>query len=230
MPAIFWEYVINKTRATKWDFYFMAESLDGFATTSDGNIRHGLSYRSARHFDIMNENILFFWRGNWFAYPANGPGTGGTGTKTTSGTFDAFNIRRQAYDLAPLLNAMTTHDEVFPSDDPYELATIYAEMASMDGIPLLLYGMEAGAQNNFDSYGFTGGIANGDHNWEQIRRQLRQEHPELQAIQPHVQGMEQPRLDLAGTVRPHQQRQAVVSGSAKPAELLPERQFRRMER
>ncbi|HAL92968.1 MAG TPA: hypothetical protein DCM68_08100 [Verrucomicrobia bacterium] len=30
VPSLFWEYAINKTRSVKWDFLFMAESLDGF--------------------------------------------------------------------------------------------------------------------------------------------------------------------------------------------------------
>lgn len=49
LPPQCWEYIINKTRTRKWNFVFMAESLDGGAVT----------YRSGRHFDILNENIVF---------------------------------------------------------------------------------------------------------------------------------------------------------------------------
>ena len=49
MPPQFWEYVINVARTHKWSFVFMTESLDGGAVT----------YRSNRHFDILNENIVF---------------------------------------------------------------------------------------------------------------------------------------------------------------------------
>ena len=49
LPPQAWEYIVNKTRTRKWDFVFMAESLDGGAVT----------YRSNRHFDVLNENILF---------------------------------------------------------------------------------------------------------------------------------------------------------------------------
>jgi hypothetical protein len=43
LPPQAWEYVINRTRSRKWDFVFMAESLDGGAVT----------YRSNRHFDVL---------------------------------------------------------------------------------------------------------------------------------------------------------------------------------
>ncbi|MDP6631276.1 MAG: DUF1939 domain-containing protein [Kiritimatiellia bacterium] len=166
MPAVFWEYIINKARSLKWDMYFMAESLDGYREV-DGSKRHGLSFRSARHFDIMNENILFYWRDTFFGYPANGEGSGRQGSPETYPTWKAFDDRRKAYDNAPLLNALTTHDEVFPSDDPGgRLVYAYAEMAAMDGIPLLMYGMEAGALNSYDGYGFTGDILNTSNNWE----------------------------------------------------------------
>ena len=46
LPSQFWEYCINKTRQVKWDFLFMAESLDGFRTVNGSN-RHGVGYRSA---------------------------------------------------------------------------------------------------------------------------------------------------------------------------------------
>jgi glycosidase len=45
LPSAFWEYTINKTRSVKWDFLFMAESLDGFRTIN-GDKRNGLSFRS----------------------------------------------------------------------------------------------------------------------------------------------------------------------------------------
>ena len=49
LPPTAWEYIINVARSHKWNFVFMTESLDGGAVT----------YRSARHFDILNENIIF---------------------------------------------------------------------------------------------------------------------------------------------------------------------------
>ena len=44
LPSGFWEYCINKTRSRKWDFLFMAESLDGYRETA-GSMRHGVGYR-----------------------------------------------------------------------------------------------------------------------------------------------------------------------------------------
>src|SRR2546430_1691450 len=82
-PSQFWEYSINKTRQVKWDFLFMAESLDGFRTVNGSN-RHGVGYRSARQFDILNENIIYYWRDQFFAYPANGAGSAGTANPTTN--------------------------------------------------------------------------------------------------------------------------------------------------
>ena len=49
LPPQCWEYIVNVAKSRKWDFLFLAESLDG------GNV----SYRSNRHFDLVNENILF---------------------------------------------------------------------------------------------------------------------------------------------------------------------------
>ncbi|MFP6892556.1 MAG: hypothetical protein VCA18_02315, partial [Opitutales bacterium] len=49
LPPQLWEYVINVARSRKWSFVFMSEALDGGAVT----------YRSSRHFDVLNENIVF---------------------------------------------------------------------------------------------------------------------------------------------------------------------------
>lgn len=164
LPSEFWEYCINKTRSVKWNFVFMAESLDGYRTTN-GSKRHGVGYRSARHFDVLNENIVFHWRDTHFGYPANGPGTGNASPdKSTAATFNAYNDRRQAYEGVVLLNNLTSHDEVFPSNDAYQLFQAYAQLGALDGIPMLMYGQEAGAQNDFVKYGFTG-ILNSNRNW-----------------------------------------------------------------
>ena len=163
LPSEFWEYCINKTRSVKWNFVFMAESLDGYREVA-GSKRHGVGYRSARHFDVLNENIVFHWRDTHFGYPANGDGSGNAGNRATSATFSAYNQRRQAYEGVVLLNNLTSHDEVFPSNDSYELIQAYAQLGALDGIPMLLYGQEAGAQNDFTAYGFSG-ISNSNRNW-----------------------------------------------------------------
>lgn len=163
LPSEFWEFCINRTRSVKWNFVFMAESLDGYREVN-GSKRHGVGYRSARHFDVLNENIVFHWRDTHFGYPANGAGTGNAGNRSTGSTFTAYNNRRQAYEGVVLLNNLTSHDEVFPSNDAYALIQAYAQLAVLDGIPMLMYGQEAAAQNDFTAYGFSG-IANANHNW-----------------------------------------------------------------
>ncbi|MFZ4588477.1 MAG: hypothetical protein ACOYNG_05765, partial [Terrimicrobiaceae bacterium] len=150
LPSQFWEYTINKTRARKWDFIYMAESLDG-ARTVGNSPRHGVGYRSARHFDVLNENIVFYWRDTFFGYPANG----GAGTAKTPNTFDtwkAYDDRRASFDNVTLLNNLVSHDEVFPHNDVWRLAYAYAQTGATDGIPMLMYGQEAGAQNSKTGY------------------------------------------------------------------------------
>jgi hypothetical protein len=163
LPSEFWEYCINRTRSVKWNFVFMAESLDGYRQVGDSK-RHGVGYRSARHFDVLNENIVFHWRDTHFGYPANGAGSGNPGNKSTQKTFEAYDNRRQAYEGVVLLNNLTSHDEVFPSNDTYSLIQAYAQLGALDGIPMLMYGQEAGAQNDVVAYGFTG-ILNNNRNW-----------------------------------------------------------------
>jgi hypothetical protein len=155
LPSQFWEYCINKTRSVKWDFIFMAESLDGFREVA-GSKRHGVGYRSARQFDVLNENIVFYWRDTFFGYPANG-GAGEVKNPKTFDTFKAYDDRRNAFDNVTLLNNLVSHDEVFPHNDVWALAYGYAQVGALDGIPMLLYGQEAGAQNSKSAYGVTEG-------------------------------------------------------------------------
>ena len=156
LPSHFWEYCINNTRSVKWDFIFMAESLDGFREVA-GSKRHGVGYRSARHFDVLNENIVFYWRDTFFGYPANG-GAGEVKSPKTFDTFKAYDDRRNAFDNVTLLNNLTSHDEVFPHNDVWAIAYGYAQVGALDGIPMLMYGQEAGAQNSATAY--TTSVAN----------------------------------------------------------------------
>lgn len=159
LPSLFWEYVINQTRSVKWDFLFMAESLDGY-TEIGGSKRHGIGYRSARHFDILNENMVFYWRNDFFAYPyeGNSPGKanyGKTPAPYTDPIRQAFDSRRQAFDAIPILLDLSCHDEVYPSHNAYRILYAHSTLAAMDGIPMLLCGQEAGAQNDAASYNFS---------------------------------------------------------------------------
>ncbi|OGV41364.1 MAG: hypothetical protein A2X46_16165 [Lentisphaerae bacterium GWF2_57_35] len=148
LPSLFWEYAINKTRSMKWDFLFMAESLDGFRDVG-GTKRHGVGYRSSRHFDILNENMVFYWRDKFFdylGYEGNNP------QPKTAPTWQAFDDRRNAFDVSPILLNLTSHDEIYPSDNQWRLIYAYAILASMDGVPMMIYGQEAGAQNDAATY------------------------------------------------------------------------------
>ena len=152
LPSQFWEYTINKTRALKWDFLFMAESLDGYRTVN-GSPRHGVGYRSSRHFDILNENILYLWRDQFFNYRTYADQTSSTPNRTTGLIYNSFDNRKNAFELSPILLNLVSHDEIFPTDDQWSLLYAYAINAAMDGVPMLFYGQEMGAQNNFAEYG-----------------------------------------------------------------------------
>jgi glycosidase len=151
LPSQFWEYTINRTRSVKWDFIFMAESLDGYRTVNGSN-RHGLSYRSARQFDVLNENLVFYWRDQYFDYKPFG-GTPYSGAQPfTFPTWQALDNRRKAYDLCPILLNLTGHDELLPHDDQWRVVYAYAQLAAIDGVPMLFYGQEAGLQNSSLTY------------------------------------------------------------------------------
>jgi hypothetical protein len=156
LPSQFWEYCINRTRSVKWDFIFMAESLDGNREVG-GSKRHGVGYRSSRHFDILNENLVFYWRDQFFNYFDRD-----NAAPYTNPTREALDQRRQAYDLSPILLNLTSHDEIYPAHDPYRVFYAYCELAAIDGVPMMFYGQEAGAQNdhNIDAW-----IPNDDHNF-----------------------------------------------------------------
>ena len=146
LPSLFWEYTINKTRSLKWDFVFMAESLDGYRTVNGSN-RHGVGYRSSRQFDVLNENLVFYWRDTFFDY-YNYAGA----TPQTYLTWQNLDNRRNAYDTCPLLLNLTTHDELLPQDDQWRVFYAYSELGGMDGVPMIFYGQEAGSQNDAATY------------------------------------------------------------------------------
>jgi hypothetical protein len=159
LPSLFWEYTINRTRSVKWDFLFMAESLDGYREVG-GTKRHGVGYRSARHFDILNENIVFYWRDQFFNYFGwNGSSYVGANPKTAP-TWQALDERRNAFDASPLLLNLTSHDEIYPHDAQWRIVYAYGMVSIMDGVPMLMYGQEAGAQNDAANYTNRGISAN----------------------------------------------------------------------
>ena len=127
MPPQFWEYAINVARSHKWSFVFMSESLDGGAVT----------YRSNRHFDVLNENIVFPWQA----------------ATTTSAHRSLFEERRNAYGQGLVLLNNTSHDEAGYAD-PWQAFIRYAVGGTIDGAPMVMYGQEIGTSSSlsFDHY------------------------------------------------------------------------------
>ena len=127
LPPQCWEYIINVTRARKWNFVFMTETLDGGAAT----------YRSNRHFDILNESIIF---------PLKNAGV-------TADYRNLFEQRRSAYGQGLVLLNTTSHDEEC-YDDPWQAVVRMAVCGSIDGAPMVFYGQELGVSRTygFDAY------------------------------------------------------------------------------
>ena len=127
LPPQCWEYIINKVRSRKWDFVFMAESLDG-------NV---VGFRSARHFDILNERMV-----------------GDLQSAATATDYrNIFEARRSAYGQGLVLLNNTSHDEVEYSD-PYQALIRHSACATIDGAPMIFYGEELGiaGTSGFDNY------------------------------------------------------------------------------
>ena len=122
LPPQCWEYIVNKARARKWDFVFMTESLDGGAVT----------YRSNRHFDVLNENIVFPLKA----------------ASTTTDYRNIFEQRRSSYGQSLVLLNSTSHDEE-NYDDPFEAFIRYSVCNAIDGAPMIFYGQENGVSRTF---------------------------------------------------------------------------------
>jgi hypothetical protein len=117
-----WEYIINKVRCRKWDFVFMTESLDGGVVT----------YRSNRHFDVLNENIIFDLQN----------------AATASDYRSDFDNRRKTYGQSLVLLNHVSHDEQSYTD-PYAGLIRYMACGAIDGAPMIFYGEELGISENF---------------------------------------------------------------------------------
>jgi hypothetical protein len=127
LPPAAWEYMVNRTRSQKWTFVFMAESLDGGPVT----------YRSSRHFDVLNENIVF--------------AVNGTNAATNSMTSDLrgiFESRRMTYGQSMVLLNTVSHDEQNTAD-PWEALLRFAVYSTIDGAPMIFYGQEQGISTTF---------------------------------------------------------------------------------
>lgn len=124
LPPQAWEYIINRARSVKWNFVFMSESLDGGEVT----------YRSNRHFDVLNENVVFSLKS----------------ATTTSAYRSAFEDRRSWYGQGLVLLNSSSHDEA-NYDDPWQALIRYACGSTIDGAPMIFQGQELGLSQ---FYGF----------------------------------------------------------------------------
>ncbi|HMP90615.1 MAG TPA: carbohydrate-binding protein [Kiritimatiellia bacterium] len=126
LPPQAWEYFVNRIRSVKWDFIFMAESLDG------GNV----SKRAGRHMDIINQNWV--WQ-----VLENG--------NTTTGMRGIIDGNKTDYGFAGIMRGLINHDQNAPEDVWYSFSR-YAVGAVVDGAPQLYQGQELGYRN---FYGFS---------------------------------------------------------------------------
>lgn len=117
LPPQAWEYITNVARSHKWNFVMMSESLDGGAVT----------YRSNRHFDILNENIVFPLK------------SAGNSTDYRS----IFETRRSAYGQGLVLLNNTSHDEENYENIWFALMR-YQVSNTIDGSPMIFMGQELG--------------------------------------------------------------------------------------
>ena len=117
LPPQCWEYLVNRTRARKWNFLFMAESLDGGPVT----------YRSARHFDVLNEKIIYDLHH----------------AVDTAAFRRIYDDRRSSYGAALVLLNTASHDED-TYKNPYEAFLRFAVNSTIDGVPMIFPGQELG--------------------------------------------------------------------------------------
>ena len=117
LPPQCWEYLINRTRTRKWNFVFMAESLDGGPVT----------YRSARHFDILNESVIYDLHH----------------AMDTNALRQIYEQRRNSYGAALVLLNTSSHDED-NYEDPWEALFRFAVNSTLDGVTMIFPGQELG--------------------------------------------------------------------------------------
>jgi len=138
LPPQCWEYIMNYARSYKWDFVFLAESLDGGHVT----------YRSSRHFDVVNESVLFDLYGD----------------QTTSAFRSTYDARRSSYGQGLVLWDTESHDEAGYTD-PYQALIRFAANSTIDGVPDIFYGQEIGISGavtppNSNTFGTPYGFSN----------------------------------------------------------------------
>jgi hypothetical protein len=123
LPPQCWEYIMNTVRCQKWDFVFLAESLDGGNPT----------LRSSRDFDIVDDSILYSFRTNTISTQYN----------------NDFISEGTNYNQCPMMWNVTSHDVGFYYTDPYQALLRYMIGGTIYGCPHMLYGQEMGTTSDF---------------------------------------------------------------------------------
>ena len=140
LPPQFWEYCINRARAKKWDFMFVAESSGG-----------KVSARNNRQFDVLDDS---------FASAACNAGS-------PSELFAVIDDKKASYNGGAVLLNLADHNEPMPYSDPWKTASRYAMLATMKGAPMTFYGQEQGTGSlEWGSGGYNeGAIVQPDAPW-----------------------------------------------------------------
>ena len=96
-----------------------------------------VTYRSNRHFDVLNENAVFDFQS----------------AATADDYRNIFDTRRTDYGQSLILWNGTSHDEESYAD-PYEGLIRYLAGCTIDGVPEIFYGQEMGISQTwgFDLY------------------------------------------------------------------------------
>ncbi len=138
LPPQCWEYIMNYARSYKWDLVFLAESLDGGHVT----------YRSSRHFDVVNDSVLFA------LYSA----------QANQDFRNIYDGRRSTYGQGLVIWDTESHDEAGYAD-PYQALIRYAADSTIDGVPDIFNGQEIGISGavtppNSNTFGTPYGLTN----------------------------------------------------------------------
>jgi glycosidase len=135
LPPQCWEYIINKVRSQKWDFVFLAESLSWPPPSST-------AYRAGRNFDIVCDSVYSAFQ-----------------TATTATNYQSmFDLERSSYGQCLMLWNAASHDAGFYYTDPYQALVRFMVGGTIDGMPHIFYGQEAGTTESFGFSVYAGDV------------------------------------------------------------------------
>lgn len=122
LPPQAWEYIINVARSYKWNFVFMAETLDDGAPAN----------RSNRQFDILNETSFRDLRN----------------ASNAQSYRTLFDSKRNAFGQGLVLLNTVSHDED-NFQNPWDAVVRYAVSSTQDGVPMIFPGQELGISTQY---------------------------------------------------------------------------------